>query len=249
MVDEVDLVVILQQREEVEAADQQLIDRYRGKTLYAGPLVRQKKQLSGSDLRQRLGLSPQEQVILLTLGGGGWDAARELLASLLAAGEQIRQSYPQARLAVVTGPHFAGQLPVPDEFVCYASRFEPFLTDYLEIASVVVCMAGYSTVREVAGLGIPAICVPTAESGDQVGRGSMSEYAQSFPNFVVSTPQRQELARKVIAALGRARDLSAVQQFWQRAEQASSRIVGEIKRVLAEPKGTHRDDEMKGEQA
>ncbi len=232
LVNDMDLAIILQQPEEVELEDRALIAGYKGKTLYAGPLVRYKKQMTSGDLRKKLGLTEEQQVILLTLAGGGWDASKEILANMLAAREEILAKYPQARLIAITGPYFTGELPEIDGFVCYASKFEPFFNDYLDIAAAVVSMAGYSTVNEVAGSGIPAVCVPTAESGDQVGAGSMSEYASSFPNMVVSSTQKEELAQKVIEALGRERDLSVVQEFWGRAEKASSAIVGEIKALL-----------------
>ena len=63
MVNDMDLAIILQQQEEVEPADQALIAGYQGKTLYAGPLVRYKKQVMGGDLRQKLGLTPEQKVI------------------------------------------------------------------------------------------------------------------------------------------------------------------------------------------
>lgn len=232
LVNDMNLAIILQQPEEVEPADRALIAGYKGKTLYAGPLVRYKKQMMSGDLRKKLGLKPEQRVILLTLAGGGWEASKEILANMLAAREEILAQYPQARMIAITGPYFTGELPPVDDFVCYASRFEPFFNDYLDISSVVVSMAGYSTVNEVAGSGIPAVCVPTAESGDQVGAGSMSEYASSFPNMVVSSTQKEDLTRKVIAALGQERNLSVVQEFWSRAEKASSAIVGEIKALL-----------------
>ncbi|HLX41399.1 MAG TPA: glycosyltransferase [Ktedonobacteraceae bacterium] len=232
MVNDMKLAIILQQQEEVEPADQALIAGYKGKTLYAGPLVRYKKQVMGGDLRQKLGLTPEQKVILLTLAGGGWDASKDILNNILSAREAILTAHPEARLIAITGPYFTGELPAIDDFVCYASKFEPFFNDYLDISSVVVSMAGYSTVNEVAGSGIPAVCVPTAESGDQVGTGSMSEYAQSFPNMVVSSTRKEELAQKVIDALGQQRNLSVVQAFWSRAEKASSAIVGEIKSLL-----------------
>src|SRR5207249_1767241 len=102
-----------QQKEEVLPSDQALIAQYSGRTLYAGPLVREKKQ-SVSNLRQKLGLSDSDKAILVTFGGGGWDIARILLANLLAAKAEILAAYPQARLIIITGPHFSADLPKVD---------------------------------------------------------------------------------------------------------------------------------------
>ena len=231
-VNEVEQLIILQPQAEVELADQELIAGYSGKTLYAGPIVRHKKQISGNNLRQKLGLTRDHKVIVLTLGGGGWDESRVILANLLASKERILAVYPETKLIVITGPHFAGELPAVDDFVCYASRFERFMTDFLDIATVVVSMAGYSTVNEVAADGIPTVCIPVLEADDQVGKGSMGTYAESFSNIVLSTSKIEELAPNVIDGLGRQRDLSATQAFWQRAGVASANIVEAVKSLL-----------------
>ena len=232
MMNEVDLLLILQQKEEVIPVDQALIAQFRGKRVYAGPLVRKKNHVSSFDLRQKLGLTPTQKIVLATFGGGGWETATLLLKSLLAAKEHILAQHPQTRLIVITGPHFSGKLPENDEFVCYASHFEPLLADYLNIASAVVCMAGYSTVNEIAASGIPAICVPAPEADDQVGSGSMAEYAQSFPNIVVSDTETEALAYHIAHALTQERDLSVVQEFWRKAEIASQKIIDEITCLL-----------------
>lgn len=232
MMNEVSLFLVLQRQEEVQPSDQALISCYTGRKVYAGPLVRQKNLVSHENLRRKLGLTREHKVILATFGGGGWDITRILLASLLAAKEQILAHEPGSRLVVITGPHFNSDLPPVDDFVCYASRFEPFITDYLNIASAVVCMAGYSTVNEVAASGIPAICVPAPEAEDQVGAGGMGEYAVSFPNFVLGGTDTRELAQQVIDALAKERDLSVTNEFWQRARLASQNIISEIENLL-----------------
>lgn len=232
MINEMNLLIIPHQKEHVAPFYQAFISQYNGKTVYAGPLVRKTPLVSCDDLMRRLCLTSANKVILATFGGGGWDIARTLLASLLAAKDQILERYPQAKLVVITGPHFSGELPEVSEFVCYASRFESSLADYLNIASVVVCMAGYNTVNEVASSGVPAICVPAPEAEDQVGAGGMGEYAQSFPNIVVSNTDTDLLARQITNALGRGKYVSVTQEFRCRAEVASQRVVAEIKGML-----------------
>jgi spore coat polysaccharide biosynthesis predicted glycosyltransferase SpsG len=233
-VNNLDLLIILQRQEEVLPADQALIAQHRGKTLYAGPLVRQKDQMGGDALRRKLGLADEQKVLLLTFGGGGYVLTRELLTTILAARGDILAAHPHTKLILVTGPYFSGELPETDEFVCYASKFEPFLTDYIHIASAVVCMAGYSTVNEIAASGVPAICVPTAEADDQVGAGGMGEYAQSFPNMRLGSTDTKELVQLIGDALLRERDVSVVREFKQKAEIASQSIASEIIRLLEE---------------
>jgi predicted glycosyltransferase len=234
IMNELDLLIVLQRREEVEPSDQALIAQYTGKTVYAGPLVRLKDSVAGDDLRRRLNLTNANKVILLTFGGGGYNMTGELLANMLAARTRILDEYPLARLVLITGPYFTGELPEVDDFVAYASRFEPFLTDYINIASAVVSMAGYSTLNEIASSGIPAVCVPVSEADDQVGAGNLEEYARGFPNIRISSSNIEELTQQVIAALARARDLTIVQEFWRRAEMASQSIVSEIKDLLTD---------------
>lgn len=132
----------------------------------------------------------------------------------------------------MTGPYFAGELPEKDDFISYASRFEPFLTDYIDISSAIVCMAGYNTVNEIAVSGIPAVCVPTTEADDQIGPGSIAEYTQQFPNMMVGTTDAHLLARQVIEALSRERDVTVTRSFWQKANEASQIITRELKKLL-----------------
>lgn len=234
MINEMDLIIVPHQREEVQPSDQALLAQYTGKILYAGPVVREKNQTSYHNLQQKLGLANEHKVILATFGGGGWHAANVLLANLLAAKADILKRCPQAKLIVIAGPHFSGDLPRIDDFVCYASRFEPFLTDYLNIASAVVCLAGYNTVNEIAASGLPAICVPAHDAMDQVDVGGTGEYAQSFPNIVLGNTDIQELTRQVTDALVKERDFSVIQKFRQRAEVSSRSIVDELKKLLGD---------------
>ncbi len=233
LLNEVHQLIILQQQTEVLPADQNLIAHYHGPTLYAGPLVRYKKQPHNEMLREKLGLNPEQKILLITFGGGGWDIARSLLNTILAAREQILSKHPQTRLIVIPGPHFSGDLPIVDDFVRYVSRFEPFLNDYVDIASAVVMMAGYSTVNEIAAAGIPAVCIPALDAEDQVGAGGMGEYAQTFPNITVSTPDPHLLTQHILNALERKHDFSAIQSFRQRAEAASQKIVVSILRLIS----------------
>ena len=229
---ELDLLLVLQQREDLTPGDQALIDQYGGKKVCVGPLVRLKDQFARESLRRKLGLAEENKVILLTFGGGGYDMARQLLTSALSAREAILARCPEARLVVVTGPYFAGELPEKDEFIAYASRFEPFLTDFIDISSAIVCMAGYNTVNEIAVSGIPAVCVPTTEADDQIGPGSIAEYTRNFPNMMVGTTDSNALARQVIEALSRERDVTVTRSYWQKANQASQIITGELKKLL-----------------
>jgi predicted glycosyltransferase len=232
LLNEVHQLIVLQQQAEVLPADQDLLAQYRGPTLYAGPLVRYKKHPGNGSLREKLGLSSEQKILLVTFGGGGWDIARSLLNTILAAREQILSKYPQTKLIAIPGPHFSGDLPPVDDFVCYASRFEPFLNDYVDIASAVVMMAGYSTINEIAASGIPAVCVPALDAEDQVGAGGMGAYAQTFPNITVSTTEPHVLTQHILNALERKHDFSAVQSFWQRSEVASHKIVNTILQVI-----------------
>ncbi len=235
LLNQIHLLIVLQQQTEVLTTDQEMIVQYRGQTLYAGPLVRRKKQLTSEALRHKLGLTQENKVIFVTFGGGGWDLARSLLSTILEAREQILSRYPQARLVAIPGPHFSGDLPTPNDFICYVSRFEAFLSDYIDIASTVVMMAGYSTVNEVASSGVPAVCIAAPDAEDQVGTGGMGEYAQTFPNIISSSADPSTLTQNILTALERERDFSAVNSFWQRAETASRSIVEAIEHILYAP--------------
>lgn len=222
------MFLVLHPQNEVSDADRALISRYSGKAVFAGPLVRRKSSAAAQLLRRKLGLSDADKPILLTFGGGGYTLAKDLLASVLAARPQVLAAYPQAKLVIVTGPHFTAALPPKDEFIVHASLFEPFFSDYLEMASAIVCMSGYNTINEVIATGIPAVAVPTSEADDQVGEGGIGAYAAGFPHIAVSGIQTDELAQHIIAALGKERNYAATAVFQQKAEAASRRIVQTI---------------------
>ena len=236
VIQRMDMLLIVQQRHDVELSDQTLLAQYTGPIVYAGPMLRQKLKTPPEQLRKQLGLTVEDKVLLLTLGGGGYNMANDLLLNVLALKRTILAIHPKTRLIVITGPYFGsngGELPARDEFVCYVSRFEPYFSDYLNIASAVVGMAGYNTVNEVAACGIPTICVPTPEAGDQVGKGSMIEYAKGVPNIVVSGIALEELGPRIVAALAQERNLSVVVEFQRRVQSVSQTIVHALKKLLA----------------
>lgn len=230
MINEIDTLLIPHPSSEVTASDQELFAQYSGKIIYTGPIVRLQERTSGESLRHKLGLTDEHKVILLTLGGGGWKLANDLMKNLLTAKTQILEKYPQARLIAIVGPHFDGELPQIDDFVCYASRFEPCITDYLNVASAVVCMGGYNTVYEVATTGLPAVSVPTTETDDFDGR--TASYAQRFSHMVQGTAEPEVLAHEVINVLARGRDLASVEVFWQQARAAAQHMTDEIRYLL-----------------
>jgi UDP-N-acetylglucosamine--N-acetylmuramyl-(pentapeptide) pyrophosphoryl-undecaprenol N-acetylglucosamine transferase len=233
MMSEIDLLLLPHYRQELTASDHDLFTSSVRKSVYTGPIIRRQGQVSGYDVRQRLGLTAEQKVILVTFGGGGWTLANELLTSVLAARAEILAAYPQTRLVVITGPHFSGALPEKDEFVCYVSKFELLITDYLNVASVVVCMAGYNTVNEIAATGTPAICVPPSLEADEfVGRPG--SYMRRFPHMVQGSTDSAFLARQICEALSQEQDPTAVQAFWQRARTAAQTMVDAIKELLEE---------------
>jgi UDP-N-acetylglucosamine--N-acetylmuramyl-(pentapeptide) pyrophosphoryl-undecaprenol N-acetylglucosamine transferase len=227
-----DMLLVLHPRDEVSEADLELTSHFVGKVVFAGPLVRRKSQEASSALRHKLGLRDTDKPLLLTFGGGGYMQANDLLIHTLATREQVLAAYPETKLVIVTGPHFSGELPPKDDFIVHVSLFEPFFSDFLDMASAIVCMAGYNTINEVVTTGIPAVAVPISESDDQVGKGGIAEYASGFSHIAVSSIVTDELSKHIIEALGKERNYDSTAVFQHKAEIASQQIVEALNELL-----------------
>lgn len=203
--DRLDLVLVPQEEAEISITDRQRLRKIKCRVVYTGPIVRDR----GGDpqqLRRTLGLSESDPLIVLTLGGGGWNFAERLLMSVIEARGLILHKVPTCKLVILCGPHFTGSLPKTDDFVLYVSQFEPNVGAFLRAASVVVCMCGYNTMNEVVLAEVPTICVPAPEADDQLARAS--DYERRFPRITTGCLDPIVLANQISALLMEPRRVS-----------------------------------------
>jgi predicted glycosyltransferase len=135
------------------------------KTHFCGYILRERGLKSRSQLRQTLGIKPDESLVLVTPGGGG-DGYRLVDTYLRGLA-----TFPQRQLksVIISGPEMsvaqrteilqrsAGN---PDIWV---EEFTDDLMSYMDAADVVVAMGGYNTIGEILTLRKKAIVIPRTQ--------------------------------------------------------------------------------------
>ena len=151
---------------------QELPALVRKRAAHLGPVVRTIDPDRVPQVRERYA-GPHERLIVVTIGGGGYQEAFRLLeVARLAAGRLCRDSADRAiRWLLVYGPYFPEEVPASEGNVLRI-RYEAFMPELMRAADVVVCNAGYNTIHEVQLSGTPAVVVPRRTRGrdDQVER-------------------------------------------------------------------------------
>jgi predicted glycosyltransferase len=133
------------------------------KTKFCGYLRREYGCKSSQEIRQKLQVKADEQLVLITPGGGGDGyhlvetylqglatlPARHKIKSLIFSGPEMSQEHRDklARL-VEQFPHVQ------------ISEFTDDIASYMEAADTVVCMAGYNTICEILTFNKKAVVIP-----------------------------------------------------------------------------------------
>jgi len=132
-------------------------------------------------VRRRLGLRPEERLIVASAGGGS--VGGELLAAVAAAfGRLPRRA--DCRLQIFSGPFLAAEayerLRRFAGDSCRVERFSPDFLSYLAAADLSVSMAGYNTSMNILATGVPALVWPFPQNREQglraarlAGRGAL----------------------------------------------------------------------------
>jgi UDP:flavonoid glycosyltransferase YjiC (YdhE family) len=110
-------------------------------------------------------------LVVVTIGGGG---NKEAEATLTAADQAAAASVGEIDWVMVYGPYYPGSVP-PSHANVRRVRFEADMLELCTAADVVICNAGYNTIREVTVAGTPAIVIPLDWSGadDQMERAQL----------------------------------------------------------------------------
>jgi predicted glycosyltransferase len=131
------------------------------KVKFCGYLRRDAGSKTGSQVRQELGLSEQEKLVLVTLGGG--EDAFEAIATYLQGLAHLSDRHKIHSL-IVTGPEMrAAQRQTLFQSMPPHVTMIDFTNDlmsYLGAADVVISMGGYNTVSEILSLQKKAIVIP-----------------------------------------------------------------------------------------
>ncbi len=129
---------------------------------FCGYLRRRAEGASREEVRRRLGIAPEEALVLVTVGGGQ-DGLALLSASLDALAGLPRER--RVRGLLVHGPEMSEE--DRDALRARAAgrpvtlmAFSDELVELMNAADAVVSMAGYNTICEILSLAKPAIVVP-----------------------------------------------------------------------------------------
>jgi predicted glycosyltransferase len=129
---------------------------------YVGPVVDPDLASAAcqADVSSRHELSPSDELIVITQGGGGGGLGRlnrALLERACQAAVRLRKKRPTVRVICVGGP-YAKPFPVPDG--CVYVGEEPCLPALIARADLVIATPGYNTVQEIVQGGARALFVP-----------------------------------------------------------------------------------------
>jgi predicted glycosyltransferase len=152
--------------------DQSIFDVYeeyqfpqdlREKVHHCGYVQRQLPGRSRSEIRQELGVEPEQRLVFVTAGGG--EDGYELFSASLAATSNLAQRLPLKTL-LVTGPELGAERTQAIHKATQSwdglqvIEFTDDPMSYMNAADVVISMAGYNTICELLTLKKRSIVVP-----------------------------------------------------------------------------------------
>jgi len=136
--------------------------------IHAGFITQQTDPTRGVNLREKLGVTPEEKLIVASAGGGR--AGFKLLSSVIEACRMLDLSHG-FRLEA-----FAGPFMMKDEFrkLCAHStpdlrvrRYSKRFLDYLYAADLSISLAGYNTCMNLLVTKVPALVYPYSRQQEQ----------------------------------------------------------------------------------
>jgi pimeloyl-ACP methyl ester carboxylesterase/predicted glycosyltransferase len=175
-------------------------------------------------LRERLGYGPDEQVVLVTVGGSGVGAA--LLRKVIAAYPLAQQAVPKLRMVVVAGPRI-DPASLPSLPGVQVRPYVDQLYEHLAACDLAVVQGGLTTCMELTALRRPFLYFPLRNHFEQnfhvrhrlerYGAGRRMDWSETDP---------ETLAGAIIGEIGRPVDYRKVETHG--AVRAASRIASLI---------------------
>lgn len=138
-------------------------DSIRSKVRFCGYISRPAPSISRQEIRQQMGLTAGETLVLVTTGGG--EDGFHVLSASIEAMKEIPLAL-RAKCLIVAGPELAPRQTREIRAaaqMCSSIQVVEFVDDmmsYMNAADTVVSMAGYNTICELLTLGKRAIIIP-----------------------------------------------------------------------------------------
>lgn len=223
----VDRYLLPHSREELPL--EALPSAWRRRAYHLGPIGRPLSSDAIAEVRAQFAL-PTERLVVVTIGGGGnpdshptLRLAREVIATHAAAARDIRW-------VLVHGPYFPEAVKESRGAVSEL-RFTTDLLPLMASADVVLCNAGYNTLRELDTCGTPAVLIPLTNTGrdDQVERAALW---QSEGKALVAQRRADDLWQKLDDVLTRGVVRRRSPTFENTTEDAGARALDALRDYL-----------------
>jgi predicted glycosyltransferase len=220
----------------VDDFDAELPAEVAEKTTFAGPIARGARR-SVEAVREHWGLEPDQTLVTVTVGGGGFaEQADRFFVVAAAMLRALAAAYPRMAFVVVLGPNYhdtsiaAALSDVPNTRVI---AVVPHLIDLIAASDLVIAEGGYNTVTEVQLAQVPAVFIPSTRRLDD--QRERVERVALGGGAIVIDPSDEALlsARRLVALVASPTGLSemrsaAASRQLQLGNALSARIIAEV---------------------
>ena len=157
----------------------------------------------GNSIRQNLGLSDQDKLLVASIGGGNVGA--ELLRATAKAALLLQDTAQNIHIHLFTGmysnPGLEKELKQISNKNLMVHSFCSNFPDWLEAADLSISMAGYNTCMNLLAAGIPALLYPFAQNREQRMRVSAFSNTSVFCLLETEDLAPVRLAEKILAQI------------------------------------------------
>ncbi len=158
---------------------------------------------SGTSIRNDLGLSRQDSLVVASIGGGNVGA--ELLKATAAATVLLQRQKRNIHVHLFTGPYSAPNLAQEiNQLSANTVIVHDFCSNFpqwLDAADLSISMAGYNTCMNLLAAGIPALLYPFGQNREQHMRITAFTSTADFTLLEVEDLQPESLAAKILHQL------------------------------------------------
>lgn len=165
-----------------------------------------------SALRNDLGISNNDTLIVVSAGGG--NVGSELLFATADAFSLLQHKIVNARLQLFTGPYCddptVNKLQSITGSGLHISRYTEHFSDWLNAADLSISMAGYNTCMNLLRTGIPALVYPFMQNREQMLRAEKLARREPIEILINNDLQPQILAEKMERQLQQPRGRTSI---------------------------------------
>lgn len=154
---------------------------------WVGPVSRPGPVEAGEleEMRARLKLEPDERMLVISTGGGGYQsAARTMVRAAIEAGERLRRRGEIERIVVLPGPYLDAATVESGAGVEWLAP-ETDVSILLRLAAITITHGGYNSVLEAAAAGVRTIVTPSERAFEKQA-DNLPAFLRNHPAFAVA---------------------------------------------------------------